>query len=242
MAQITANELPTAEEEPLTWNLLWVAGLPVPGICLPIEGERKRDVEHKKSKGTSRDILIDQGLEPSECTVRIRTNTAQDFRSLYDFYLKYMSPERALSLLNIVDVFHPQLYSRNIKQGYFYASPLPQPTDAKGIRPYISEFKFKIVGPKTQISANSTSSKPKVSPWPKPTDPLYQAKGATTWVGLISTADQILPGVDNQSRVRPANQAPILYTPAETSKLARAGDPTAAFVNSLTVGKAPVRR
>jgi len=153
-----------------------------------------------------------------------------------------MSPERALSRLNIVDVFHPQLYARNIKQGYFYAAPLPQPTDPNGIRPYISEFKFKIVGPKTQISANSTSSKPKVTPRPKPTEPLYQAEGATSWVGLMSTSPQILPGVDNQSRVRPPNQAPVLYTPAETSKLAKAGDPTAAFVNSLTVGKAPVLR
>jgi len=242
MAEITVNELPTSEEDPTTWNLLWVAGLPVPGTCLPIEGERKRDVEHKKSKGTTRDILIDQGLEPTECTVRIRTTDAATFRSLHDFYLKYMSPERTLSRLNVVDVFHPQLYARGIKQGYFYAAPLPQPTDPNGIRPYVSEFKFKIVGPKTQISANSTSSKPKVTAWPKPTDPLYQAKGATTWVGLMTTSPQILPGVDNQSRVRPINQAPVFYSPADTAKLAKAGDPTAEFVNSLTVGRAPVTR
>lgn len=243
MAEITANELPTAEEDPTTWNLLWVAGLPVPGTCLPIEGERKRDVEHKKSKGTTRDILIDQGLEPTECTIKIRTTDATTFRSLHDFYLKYMSPERALTRLNIVDVFHPQLYARNIKQGYFYAAPLPQPTDPNGIRPYISEFRFKIVGPKTQISANATSSKPKVAvKVGGPTDPAFKAKGATAWVGLISTSEQILPGVDNQSRVRPPTQAPVLYSPADVTKLAKAGDPTAAFVNSLTVAKAPVRR
>ena len=58
----------------------------------------------------------------------IRTNDATTFRSLYDFYVQYMSPDRPLSRQNVVPVYHPQLYARGIAQGYFYDSPLPKPT------------------------------------------------------------------------------------------------------------------
>lgn len=245
MAEITTKDLPTAEENPEAWNILWVANRPVPGTCLPIEGERLRDVEHKKSKGSTRDILVDQGMQPTECTIKIRTYDATTFRSLYDFYQLYMSPDRPLSRQTVVPVWHPQLYARGITLGYFYSAPLPQPTEQGGIRPYISTFKFKIVGPKTQINDSSTSSKPKQAntTWYKPTENLYQAKDAYEWVALMSSEKQILPGVftsSNQS-LRPQDQQFKLYTPADVQKKASAGDKTADFINMLSKNSTPAK-
>lgn len=247
MAEISTENLPTAEEDPESWNILWVANRPVPGICLPIEGERKRDVEHKKSKGSTRDILVDQGLEPTECTVTIRTNDATTFRSLYDFYVQYMSPDRPLSRQNVVPVYHPQLYARGIAQGYFYEAPLPKPTENGGIRPYLSVFKFKIVGPKTQIGDSSKSSKPtnsKQNSWYKPTENTYIANDLHEWVSLMSTNEQILPGVftGDQQSLRPNAQPMKMYTPAQVQKKAGSGDKTAQFIDILNRSSTPAAR
>lgn len=250
MASITVSELPTADEDPEAWNVLWVAGLPVPGICLPLEGERKRDVEHKKSKGSSRDILLDQGLEPSEVTVRIRTTSGPQFRDLYDFYVRYMAPDRALSRLNVVTVSHPALYARGVKQGYFFSAPLPKPTSETGIRPLISEFRFKIVGPKTQISGASGSSKPKQqSKIGGPTDPNFQSGVNSRLQGIASTLGAVgflpgapallLPGVSAESKPRPPDQPVEILTPAQLQKVSDAGDSTANFVSGLFLGRAP---
>lgn len=240
---ITVSELPTADEDPESWNVIWIAGLPCPGICLPIDGERRRSVDHTKSKSSSRDILIDQGLEPTECTIRIRTTSGTVFRDLYNFYLQYMAPDRALTRLNVVSVSHPQLYARGIKQGYFYAAPLPKPTSDTGIRPYIHEFKFKVVGPKTQISANSGSSKPKQSNTiGGPTDPNFKARtGIGAAVTAIGNAAKLLPGVSlfTSGTPRPPDQKAEMLTPADTQKVANAGDSTAKFVSNLFGSAAP---
>lgn len=242
MADITVAQLPVAEEDPESWNVIWIAGLPCPGICLPIEGERKRDVDHKKSKGSSRDLLLDQGLEPTECTIKIKTTNGVVFRSLYDFYLKYMNPERELSRLAIVAVSHPQLYARGIKMGYFFAAPLPKPTADTGDRPYIHEFRFKIVGPKTQISAGSGSSKPKQAPKAGPTDKLYlDTSGTDNAVGAFSPLLGAQAPLSNVSAPppRPANQSPVIYTPYQQMAIANAGDPTARFAAGLFTRGAP---
>lgn len=239
MAEITTKDLPTAEENPEAWNILWVAGLPVPGTCLPIEGERKRDVEHKKSKGSTRDILVDQGMQPTECTIKIRTNDATTFRSLYDFYVKYMSPDRVLSRLNVIDVYHPQLYSRGITQAYFYAAPLPQPTAQGGIRPYISVFRFKIVGPKTQIGDSSKSKKPQKSPSKVGDDSnKYFAPSLQVGVSLISSQSN-LPNISIDPKTQPVAQKQVLYTPVDINKLGQSGDITASFVSSIGTKAVP---
>lgn len=238
MAEISTENLPTAEEDPESWNILWVANRPVPGICLPIEGERKRDVEHKKSKGSTRDILVDQGLEPTECTVTIRTNDATTFRSLYDFYVQYMSPDRPLSRQNVVPVYHPQLYARGIAQGYFYDSPLPKPTENGGIRPYLHVFKFKIVGPKTQIGdATSKSKKPTVS------SNTIIRDGLNKYFELSeAVTNSIKPAffwLTNDEKPRPPAQGQAIYNPALISKIAQSGDPTAEFIQSIWRNSTP---
>lgn len=251
--EVSVSELPTAEEEWEAWNVFWVAGLPMPGQCIEVDGERRRDVEHKKSKGSSRDILIDQGLEPTQCTVKIRTTDGQTFRALYDFYVKYLSPDRPLTRLNVVPVSHPQCYARGIKMGYFFGAPVPKPTSASGIRPYIHEFKFKIVGPKTQISGASGSSKPKQQA--KISNPFsglaqYLVPGLTqvAAVGFFSPAPQLLPGVSavvgtgglDVAPPPPPNQIPFgPPTPAQVEKAAAAGDVTARFVSDLLKSRAP---
>lgn len=245
MADITISQLPVAEEDPESWNVIWIAGLPCPGICLPIDGERRRAVDHKKSKGSSRDLLLDQGLEPTECTVKIKTTDGTTFRSLYDFYLKYMDPERALSKLNVVAISHPQLYARGIKQGYFFSAPLPKPTADTGDRPYIHEFRFKIVGPKTQISAGSGSSKPKQAPTKKlgPTDQLFlDTSGADRAVAFFSILGQQGTGTFGNVSAppgRPANQSPVIYSPLQQKAIADTGDPTARFAVGQFTRAAP---
>lgn len=235
---VTVSELPTADEDPEAWNVLWVAGLPGPGICLPLDGERRRAVDHSKAKGSSKDILVDNGLDPSECTVRIRTTSGSQFRDLYDFYVKYMAPDRALTRLNVVAVSHPQLYARGIKLGYFYVAPLPKPTSDAGIRPYISEFKFKIVGPKTQISASGGSSKPKQSTLVAgPTDPNFKRRGGP--VGILPTSPALLPGVSAEQKPQPPAQPLLLLTPDQVAKISAAGDATARFVANILGGAAP---
>lgn len=240
---ITVNELPTAGESPESWNVLWIAGQPCPGTCLPIEGERKRAVDHTKSKGSSRDLLVDQGLEPTECTIRIRTTNGEVFRALHEFYLKYMDPSRALTRLNVVTVEHPQLYASGIKMGYFFSAPLPKPTADSGIRPYISEFRFKVVGPKTQISANSGSTKPGQSVQiGGPTDPVFKARsGVNAAVTAIGNAAKLLPGVSlfTGAAPKPAPQPATVLSPADLNKVANTGDTTAKFVSNLFGSAAP---
>jgi hypothetical protein len=59
-------------------------------------------------------------MEPSEVTITIRTVTAQEWRDLYYFAKDNLNPDdRPLSRANVVDVFHPRLYVRGIKQGTF---------------------------------------------------------------------------------------------------------------------------
>ena len=240
MAEISTENLPTAEEDPESWNVLWVANRPVPGICLPIEGERKRDVEHKKSKGSTRDILVDQGLEPTECTVTIRTNDATTFRSLYDFYVQYMSPDRPLSRQNVVPVYHPQLYARGIAQGYFYEAPLPKPTENGGIRPYLSVFKFKIIGPKTQIGDSSKSSKPSASKTSVVGGPINKWFELSQTPGVTQISNNPnLPNISIETNQRPIAQTQVLYTPANVDKLGQSGDVTAAFISSLGKNATP---
>lgn len=235
---ITVGELPTAQEDPESWNVLWIAGLPVPGVCLPIDAEMKRSVDHKKGKGSSKDTLVDNGMDLSEGEVTIRTTDSSTFRDLYDFYLKYMAPDRAHTRRNVVPISHPQLYSRGIKQVYFYAAPVPKPTSDTGIRPYLHKFRFKIIGPKTQISSGSGSAKPKQSGLVAgPTDPNFKAKGKP--VGLMSTSPALLPGVSSGTKPQPPAQPAVAMTPAEQGKLAGAGDPTAKFTMGITQGAAP---
>ncbi len=250
--EVSVGELPTAEEEWEAWNVFWVANLPVPGQCIEVDGERRRDVEHKKSKGSSRDILIDQGLEPSDCTVKIRTTDGQTFRALYDFYLRYMDPERALTRLNVVPVSHPQCYARGIKMGYFYAAPVPKPTSNEGIRPYIHTFRFKIVGPKTQISGSGGSIKPQQLNKPVAANgPLFRVPGYIAQAGAVlalSATPGLLPGVSLVAASNlagatpptpPAAQPAVVLTPAQIQKLANADDATAKFITGLIGGRAP---
>lgn len=246
---ISDTDLRTADEDPELWNVLWVANRPVPGICLPLEGERKRDTKHTKAKGSSRDILTDNGLEPSECTVRIKTVNGEVYRALYEFYLAYMDPDRSLSRRAIVPVSNPQLYVRGIKLAYFFAAPLPAPSSETGVRPMIHEFRFNIVGPNTQISSGgSKSTKPKIqTPVGGPTDPNFRASRGSGAVGsLIAGAKSLanfIPGFGDQVNQGPPASAALapgtILTPAQIQLQASAGDPTAKFVVDLFQGAAP---
>ena len=51
MAAVTVSELPVADEDPVAWNVIFIAGKPCPGTCLPLDGERRRDVDHAKEQG-----------------------------------------------------------------------------------------------------------------------------------------------------------------------------------------------
>jgi hypothetical protein len=240
MATITVDELPFPNEDPAAYAVIWVGGLPVPGYCLPIDGDKERDVQQTKSKGSSRDILVDQGMKPNEVTIRIKSMNGAIYRDLYDFYLKYMDPDRPLSRQNIVTVAHPQLYVRGIKQGYFFKAPIPKPTrDEGGVWPWISEFKFKIVGPKTQIGAKSGSSKPKPQQLGGPTDPVFQIAAQRKAVAAIAATEAANRAQISLAPKRPADQRPVLYTPADITKLSDAGDPTARFVADYIQSRSP---
>jgi len=241
MAEISVTGIPSPEEDVTAYAVIWIAGRPCPGQVLPPEGENKRDVEHKKSKGSTRDLLLDQGKVPTEGTIKIRTTNGDTLRDLQEFYQRYMSPDRPLTKLNVVDIAHPAYYARGITQGYFYSAPVFQPTAPGGIRPLIHEFRFKVVGPKTQIStAGQGSSKPKTTNIGGPIDPNFKPRGGTqNAVGLITPASTLLPGVSTQSRARPANLAMTLYPPTEITKIARAGDTTAQFCARITEAGAP---
>lgn len=255
-AGFMVSDLPTADEEPKSWNKIWIAGFECPGDCLPLDGERMRSVDHKKAKGGSNDILTDNGLDPTEVTIRIRTTSGPVFRQLYDFYLKYMDPDRVLSRLSIVTVAHPQLYARGIKLGYFFSAPLPKPTHDSGIYPYISEFRFKIVGPKTQITGGS--SKPKAVKNPggnvNPGGVIFVDRA----VALISRSATEGTKFFNEGNLGndiaspnpttaipelpPLNKGATLYTPAQIGQIAGAGDPTARFIDTQVNQFAPVLR
>lgn len=238
---ITVGDIDSPEDDPIAYNIIWIADRLCPGFCLPPEGENKRDVEHKKSKGSSRDLLLDQGKVPTEGVINIRTTTTEQLRDLQAFYTKYLDPDRALTKLNVVNIAHPQYAARNITRGYFFAAPVWQPTQPGGICPLIHEFRFKVVGPKTQISsASQGSSKPKAVTIGGPTDPNFKPRGGTqNAVGIITPAQSLLPGVQTQSKARPTNQAITLYPPTELEKIARAGDPTAQFVGRIMSEAAP---
>jgi len=239
---ISTADLPLPEEDPVAWATIYIAGLPCPGqyLCDQSEGDRERDTQHKKSKGGSADILVDQGLMPKVGKIKIRTIKPEIYRALYDFYLKYMDPERALSRLNIVTISHPQMYSRGIKMAYFKKAPIPKPTRGGGTWPFISEFDFNVINPKTQIGAAGKSSKPKaqfgINPYTEYTFKSAQERAAITSISAVA-AEQRAQLKTNQSR--PPNQTPILYTPADVSKFANAGDPSARFLSDSQARFAP---
>lgn len=247
MAAITVSELPTAEEDPEAWNVIWIAGLPCPGTCLPIEADRFRDVDQNKAKGGPRDILIDQGLSITEASFRIRTTNGDVFRELYDFYLKYMDPDRAPTRLKIIPISHPQLYARGIKLAYFYKAPIPKPTQEAGVRPYIHEFTFKVVSPKTKLSSSTGSSKPKQGgAVGGPTDPNFRSQaGVQGAVGIIGDRLKLLPGVNlftgspSAAPTPPPAQPAEMLTPQQVKQVRDAGDQTSRFVAGLFDGAAP---
>lgn len=242
MATLEARNIPSPEEAPEMWATFWIGRTTIPGLVEEIDGERKRDVDHKKSKGSSRDLLLDQGMEPSEISITIKTHTDEMWRELYFFAKEHLNPDdRPLSRANVEDVFHPQLYVRGIKQGYFYAADIPKPTHKGGIYPMMHTFRMKVIGPKTQIGANSTSSKPAKKPnWNKPTDPSHQiAGGKAPGIGWLTTDPALLPGVQSQSVPPPLVQKPVLYTPAQVSKIGAAGDRTALFVDGVVLNGVP---
>jgi hypothetical protein len=250
MAGVSVFDIPTAEDDPEAWNTIFIAGQKCPGTCLPLDGERKRYVEHKKSKGSSKDILVDQGLEPTEVSIRIRTTNVTQYRDLYNFYLKFMDPDRVLSRLSVVTVSHPQLYSRGIKMGYFYSAPLPKPTAEAGIRPYIHEFRFKIVGPKTQINGSGTSTKPKAVTGNPPSSQQGR-NGVSNAVASLNSGATIVSGISLGSLFSPSSDlgptftpppavpSPLL-TPQAVQQLSDAGDTTATFINDLVGNAAPL--
>lgn len=238
MAAITVSQLPTAEEDPDSWNTIRIAGQVCPGTCLPVDGERRRGIDHDKSKGSSKDLLVDNGLDPTEGSIRIRTIGGDQFRALYDFYLKYMDPDRVPSRLNVVTIAHPQFYARGIKMGYFYNAPVPKPTAEAGIRPYIHEFRFRIVGPKTQIGSASKSSKPRTvtaNVVPSNYTPQYGVVNAVSAIGIFNLVDPTFTG--------PPSPVPVqelqLYTPQELQQLGDNGNVSARFAAGLPRNAAP---
>lgn len=239
---ITVGELPAPEENPELWAKVWIAGLPCPGqfLCDQSDGDRERDTQHKKTKGGSADILIDQGLMPKVGKLRIRTIKPEEWRALYDFYLKYMDPERPLSRLNVVTISHPQYYSRGIKLAYFKKAGIPKPTQGGGIRPFIHEFDFNVINPKTQINAAGGATKPKLQNGiGGPTDPAFKAQTARQAVaGAITSIFSVVPGVSALSD-RPPDQPATLLTPAQIKKLGDAGNTTARFLGDLLNQAAP---
>lgn len=247
---ITVNELPTPEENPEAYNGIWIANSPCPGLCLPIDGDKKRAVNHSKDKGASKDLLVDNGPDLTEATIRIKTWDGDTYRKLYEFYLKYMDPDRVLSRLNIVPVWHPYFYVRGIKQGYFYSAPIPKPTSDTGVRPMISTFTMKIIGPNTKIRGIGGSTKPKLS-----ASGVSSYKPQSGVANAVSAINSILPitsGFNAGSLFSPENGlGPVftpppsipspLLTPQGVQQLSDAGDSTAQFVNSLLGQAAPLR-
>lgn len=239
---VTVGELPAPEENPELWAKVWIAGLPCPGqyLCDQSEGDRERDTQHKKTKGGSADILIDQGLIPKVGKLRIRTVTPTQWRELYDFYLKYMDPARPLTRLNVVPISHPQLYSRGIKLAYFKKSPIPKPSRAGGIYPFIHEFDFNVINPKTQINAAGGATKPKVQNGiGGPTDPAFQSAQQRAAVTSIAAAQADIRAQLKNSQTRPPDQGQKLYTPAEIVKFANAGDTASLFCKDSLDRAAP---
>lgn len=226
---LKTSDLEAPEENIFTWNALFVDGRQCPGQCLPIEFEREREVDQPKKKGSSVNVLFDQGLKPGEVPVRIRTTSGEQLRELQDFYLRYMDPERALSRRTIVVVAHPQLYARGVKSGYFFAAGSPMPTREGGVWPLISTFKFKITDPKTKISAASGASKPKIKDI---------TVGGTPTDYLTGNVKQLqTPGVSSQNLPRPANQPATILEPPALRKSAQTGNGLAKMaVNSVDAG------
>jgi hypothetical protein len=249
VAPLTADELPAPEEDPIKWNVIFIADQPCPGqyVSASAEGERERDVEHKKSKGSSRDILVDQGLNPKEVSIVIRTTNGDVLRSLQDFYLRYMDPERAFSKLNVVNVSHPQFYARGIKQLYFYAAQIPKPTHDGGIYPLLHTFKAKIISPKTQLTTaagGKGSKKPQAQQAVGgPTDPAFRQQvtaigqsiqNGTLFFNASGITFEDQAGLETRaivpvSRPRPPNQSVFVPPPTTQRQLASAGDPSARF-------------
>lgn len=70
---LKTSDLQAPEEDVFGWNFLIVDGRQCPGQCLLIDFEREREVDQPKKKGSSVNVLYDQGLKPGEVPVRIRT-------------------------------------------------------------------------------------------------------------------------------------------------------------------------
>lgn len=237
---ITVDNLPNPDEDPESWNVLWTSGLPVPGqyVSASADGDRERDVEHRKSKGSSRDVLQDQGLKPTEITVTIRTTSGLALRELQSFYRQHMDPERPLNRRTIASIAHPQIYALGVKQVYWYARQLPKPSKDGGDYPLLHVFKARIVGPKTQITAREKSSKPKQpTQVGGPTDPAFRATGGVTTIQPTSNqGPQIL---SSSAPARPADQPVQIYTPAEIDKLSGAGQSGAQFASKVLQSRTP---
>jgi hypothetical protein len=228
---LKTSDIQAPEEDIFGWNFLVVDGRQCPGQCLPIDFEREREIDQPKKKGASVNVLYDQGLKPGEVPIRIRTTTGDALRDLQDFYNKYMDPERPLAKRTVVTVAHPQLYARGVKAAYFFKASSPMPTREGGVWPLISTFHFAIVDPKTQISAASGSSKPKL-----PTGLTAGPTDRNFIVSSVRTAVDVVSAFNDQ----PVVQVLELLTPSQINKSANAGDNgLAQFVQSVVDKAAP---
>lgn len=228
---LKTSDIEAPEENVFLWNFLVVDGRQVPGQCLPIEFERERECDQPKKKGSSVNVLYDQGLKPSEVTVRIRTIGGEQLRELQDFYLRYMDPERPLAKRTVNIVAHPQLYARGVKAGYFFAASSPMPTREGGIWPLITTFKFKIVDPKTKISTAGGSSKPKLKD--------VTVGGQISSLLPATVAAFSVPGISIGSIQAPAVQAAVILNPPDLRKSAQTGNGLARLVTNIVDGAAP---
>jgi hypothetical protein len=228
---IQTSDITAPEENVASWNYLWVDGRQCPGQCLPIDFERERECDQPKKKGSSVNKLFDQGLKPSEVTVRIRTTTGDQLRELQSFYAKYMDPERPLARLSVVTVAQPQLYARGVKTGYFFKAGSPMPTREGGVWPLISTFAFKIVDPKTKITTASGSSKPKVK------DAYANVPVSNLLLGSVAPVPT--PGVSATQQPRPADQKGKVLDPSDLRKSASSGNGLAKMIVDSANGRAP---
>jgi hypothetical protein len=124
---------PTGEEDPEDWNQCALGDLWLPGICKVTISTIERDVDKKKSKGTSGGTMTDNGYKPSGCTIEVWIWTREQHEQ-WGAVLPRINPRREGATKDPFEVRYPSVIEAGLGPMFVKSIDLGGPPSAKSGR------------------------------------------------------------------------------------------------------------
>lgn len=116
--------VPTAHWTECDWDKLTLGKVTMPGVW-QVEGECKRRLDHKKTKGSDGAALTDQGYEPGELNLNGQITDKKDWQELL-VALKDIHPRRKGKSREPLALVHPASSALGVDTVYVIAIEIPK--------------------------------------------------------------------------------------------------------------------